>query len=179
MLTWLFSARHWLISNYRFPTAAQQSDPVVFTTLPEDLKTIEHHIQSKNPSMCVCFWTAHIPAVRWLARPHAPQRPPSSAAVSGGSAAARLRLSQGVPLLPMLCGRLYTSQVHHTSPVTSPTGNALVCRDTCWLQRDVTLHRSVYVSNVTCIVSRRSPITCRSTAGGNYGVTAGFSPWLR
>lgn len=85
--------------------------------------------------------TAHIPAVR--PSTGATHARAALGCVSGGSSAALSRCSS---LLSMQLRRLYTSQVHHTSHVTSLASNMLVCCDTWWRRRAMT-PRYVHVSN--------------------------------
>lgn len=95
----------------------------------------------------VCW--PHIPAVCWRVRPHAPHGPvPCSLRLRGGSCAVVSRCS---PLLSTLFSRLYTSQVHHTSPVTSLTSNMLARCDSWWQPRTMTRYY-MHVSDTTVIV---------------------------
>ena len=65
VVTWLFSARHWQVSNYRFSVGgvARQCGPVFPIILKEDLKTAkEHYTRVMSERVCLPV-TAHIPAV--------------------------------------------------------------------------------------------------------------------
>lgn len=109
------------------------------------LKTDQRALHGEN-SVHVCLpLTAHIPAQYWLALPHAPRH-------SDGSGSPRLRFPQGVPLLYRCCaGGLHTSQVHHTSHVTSLTSGTLVCCDPWWRRHAMTpQHMQVSHNNLYC-----------------------------
>lgn len=70
MVTWLFSARHWLASNYGFPSGAQQCVAPYFQLfLKEDSNTAES-TKLSNVRACVfaCNCT-HSYTVCWLVRP--------------------------------------------------------------------------------------------------------------
>lgn len=94
-LTWLFSARHWLTSNYRFPSEGAA------VVLKEDLKTVR---SSRQSNVRACAFQLHIPAVRGLSPDQGPLWPPGLRSAAGpppqaASGATPLRLSQGVPLI--------------------------------------------------------------------------------
>lgn len=91
VVTWLFSARHWQVSNYRFSVGgvARQCGPVFPIILKEDLKTAkEHYTRVMSERVCLPV-TAHIPAVCLTGspRPHAPHKRPAQRRAAPRSAA--------------------------------------------------------------------------------------------
>lgn len=86
MVTWLFSARHSLVSNYRFPSGDAAAPDLISYYSRKHLRRSENPYVENCASMCVLPVTARIVlrSVRFV-RPSV--QPPS----------ARLRPSQGVP----------------------------------------------------------------------------------
>lgn len=136
MVTWLFSARHSLVSNYRFPSGDAAAPDLISYYSRKHLRRSENPYVENCASMCVLPVTARIVlrSVRFVR----PSVRPSS-----------LRRRVCVPLkvfpvfflLSMLVRRQHASQVHHTSHVTSPTGGVLVRRDP-WRRRHAMTHCS-------------------------------------
>lgn len=148
MVTWLFSARHSLVSNYRFPSGDAAAPDLISYYSRKHLRRPEIPT-CRTVQACVfaCNCT-HCPASRSLVRPHAVAPCPAA------SPSARLRLSQGVPrFLSMLVRRQHASQVHHTSHVTSLTSGMLVRRDP-WRRKCAMTHclRARVKHNLYCFL---------------------------
>lgn len=143
MVTWLFSARHSLVSNYRFPSGDAIGPDLISYYSRKHLRKLEIPTW-RNVHACVCLpGTAHTLRCAVFARPStcATRRRAASSRVS---VSASVSLSRCSPFLSLLVRRQRASQVHHTSHVTSLTSSMLLCRDP-WRQRCATTLRYVRV----------------------------------